>query len=153
MQRCFQEIPADDRLLAWFRHLLPLMTDVHCHLQDNFTMETAVLLKKIQLKRCLVMGTRPEDWTLVRDICEGWNGGNGVDELVGSQVKTVDEEGQIPRTQLVPCYGCHPWFAHTCTETPESKTTCLFLHKRQKHQKSPLNQCYQWFWVRLGWTR
>lgn len=85
--------PSNEFLLKEYHHLLSKIIDVHNHLQQ--TKNLSQLGEKIQnlaIRQCFVMGTTLSDWPTVHQI-------------------------SLNQSKVLPCYGCHPWFAHEWNES------------------------------------
>ncbi|KAI8870398.1 Metallo-dependent hydrolase [Ramicandelaber brevisporus] len=66
------------------------MFDAHCHLHDNADVLEQIL-ETLPTRRIVLNGTRPDDWPVVERFYLNYP------------------------DRVVPCFGVHPWYAHTVT--------------------------------------
>ncbi|HEX7261742.1 MAG TPA: TatD family hydrolase [Luteolibacter sp.] len=101
---------------------MPLWIDAHNHLQDPRLGDPGPIIAAMQgsgVIRCIVNSTREDDW-------------QAVDELVSRAPDFI-----------LPCFGIHPWHAHTASPGWQDKLKSLL----EKHPQAAIGECGLDQWV------
>jgi Tat protein secretion system quality control protein TatD with DNase activity len=98
--------------------------DAHCHPTD--TMSSIPHIPAMHTRCLTVMGTRGQDQSLVTQVADKYG------------VKSANADEWTREECMVPCFGWHPWFAHTMYVERGDGDTKLQGEDKVKHYQNVL---------------